>query len=353
MTKSLLEETIAKIGPLDETAQSRARARQDRLTKPQGSLGRLEDLGVQVAAITGQIRPVIEEKLAFTFCGDHGVVAEGVSAYPAEVTPQMVFNFSAGGAAISALSRWAGAKTVVVDIGVAAPLDNCDNILHRKVRTGTDNIAHGPAMSAGEAVAALETGIRVFQERWGGRPALVALGEMGIANTTSASAITSVMTARPPAEVTGRGTGVVDDRLAHKIKIVQQALEVNRPNPKDGLDVLAKVGGMEIGGMAGTMLAAAASRVPIIIDGFICGAAALIADALQPRCRDYMIAGHCSMEPGHRILLSHLNLTPILDLNMRLGEGSGAVLAMPIVEAACRILAEMATFEDAGVSEKL
>ncbi len=350
---SLLQQTIAAIGPLHAGVQAEARARQDTLTKPPGSLGRLEDLAVQVAAITGQTTPVIEEKLVFTFCGDHGVTAEGVSAFPSEVTPQMVYNFARGGAAICVLARCAGAKPVIVDVGVAAPLDDCAGILHRKVRLGTANAAQGPALTREEAVAALEVGIRTFEESWSGRPALLALGEMGIGNTTPASAITAAITGKTPAQVTGRGTGVDDGRLAHKCTVVSRMLEVNRPDSMDGLDVLATVGGLEIGAMAGAMLAAAANRVPVVLDGFICGAAALIAAQLAPLCRDYLIAGHCSVEPGHRAVLAHLGLAPVLDLNLRLGEGTGATLALPVIEAACRLAAEMATFGDAGVSGKL
>lgn len=348
----LLEETIQKIGRLDEGARAAARARQETLTKPPGSLGRLEDLAVQVAAITGQSIPVIEEKWVFTFCGDHGVTAEGVSAFPSEVTPQMVRNFARGGAAINVLARWAGARIVVVDVGVADPLEGCSGIRRYKVRPGTANMAVGPALAREEAVASLEVGIRTFEESWCGKTALLALGEMGIGNTTAASAITAAITGHAPAEVTGRGTGVDAARLAHKCAVVQRALEVNQPDPKDGLDVLAKVGGLEIGAMAGAMLAGAAHRVPVILDGFICGSAALIATLLAPRCCDYLIAGHCSSEPGHRVILDHLGLKPILDLNLRLGEGTGAVLALSLVEAACRLAAEMATFAEAGVSGK-
>ncbi len=346
----LLQATIARIEPVDENARAAARARQDSLTKPPGSLGRLEELAVQVAAITGRATPTIEERLVFTFCGDHGVVAEGVSAFPGEVTPQMVRNFTQGGAAINVLARWAGARSVVVDVGVAVPLEDCPGVLPRKVRPGTANLAQGPALTRAEAVAALEVGIRTFAETWSGRPALLALGEMGIGITTPAAAIAAAITGLPPAEVTGRGTGVDDARLAHKCAVIQRALDLNRPDASDGLDVLAKVGGLEIAAMAGAMLAGAAHRVPVVLDGFICGAAALVAAALAPRARDYFIAGHCSVEPGHRAVLAHLGLKPVVELDLRLGEGTGATLAIPIIDAACRLLAEMATFAEAGVA---
>ncbi len=348
----LLEQTLSRIGPLSEEAMAAARARQDRLTKPQGSLGRLEDLSVQVAGITGNPRPRLKHKAVIVAAGDHGVAAEGVSAYPQEVTAQMVYNFLRGGAAINVLARHVGARVVVVDAGVAAELEPHPQLRIRKIAPGTGNIARGPAMSREQAIQALELGISLVQDELNRGLDIVATGDMGIANTTPAAAIAAAITGLPPAQVTGRGTGVDDERLAHKIAVVERALEVNRPDPRDGVDVLAKVGGFEIGTLAGVVLGAASHRIPVVIDGFISTAAALIAGVLSPQAVAYCIAGHVSAEAGHRAMLRHLGLEPLLDLDMRLGEGTGAVLAMNIVEAACKILDEMATFEEAGVSEK-
>jgi len=347
-----LEEIIGCIGPLSEEAMAAARARQDRLTKPQGSLGRLEELSVQVAGITGNPRPVIREKAVIVVAGDHGVAAEGVSAYPQEVTAQMVYNFLRGGAGINVLARHVGARVTVVDAGVAVDLQPHPALKIRKMGYGTGNIACGPAMSREQAVQALEVGIALVAEERSHGLDIVAPGDMGIANTTPATAIAAAVTGLPPAAVAGRGTGLDDAGLARKIAVVEQALRVNRPNPRDGVDLLAKVGGFEIGVIAGIILGAAAYRVPVVIDGFISTAGALIAAALAPQVTAYCIAAHNSSEPGHRAMLEHLKLTPLLDLKMRLGEGTGAALAMSLVEAACKVLNEMATFAEAGVSER-
>lgn len=347
-----LQETIARIGPLSTSAMEAARARQDRLTKPQGSLGRLEDLSVQVAGITGNPRPAIRHKAVIVVAGDHGVAAEGVSAYPQEVTAQMVYNFLRGGAAINVLARHIGARVVVVDAGVAADLEPHPALKIRKIGYGTASIARGPAMTREQAIQALETGVALVEEELSQGLDIVAPGDMGIANTTPAAAIAAAVTGLPPAEVTGRGTGVDDDGLARKIAVVEGALAVNRPDPKDGVDLLAKIGGFEIGVIAGIILGAAAHRIPVVLDGFICTAGALVAAAVAPAVTAYCIAGHNSVERGHRAMLDHLGLKPLLDLNMRLGEGTGAVLAMGLVEAACKILDEMATFAEAGVSER-
>jgi nicotinate-nucleotide--dimethylbenzimidazole phosphoribosyltransferase len=330
-----------------------ARARHDTLTKPQGSLGRLEALSIQLAGITGQARPQIRHKAIITMAGDHGVVAEGVSAYPQEVTPQMVQNFLAGGAAINVLARHVGARVVVVDIGVAAQLEPHAGLVVKKVAAGTRNMAQGPAMSREEARQALEAGIQVLEEELARGLDVVGTGDMGIGNTTPSSAITAVFSGRPVMEVTGRGTGLNDDQLRHKAKVIQRALNVNRPDPSDALGVLAKVGGLEIGGLAGVILGAAAHRVPVVIDGFISGAAALIACGLSTEAREYIVPAHRSVEMGHRVMLEHLGLVPLLDLDLRLGEGTGAALGISIVEAASKILAEMATFSEAKVSEAL
>ncbi len=347
-----LQELIAAIPPLDTEAMRQAAARQDMLTKPQGSLGRLERLSIQVAGITGNPRPRIVHKVITTMAGDHGVVEEGVSAFPQEVTPQMVYNFLRGGAAINVLARHVGARVVVVDMGVAADLEPHPELVDRKVARGTNNIARGPAMTREQAEQAILNGAAVVEAELAQGLDILGTGDMGIGNTTPSAAIAAAITGRAPGEIVGRGTGVDDAGLARKVAAVQRALAVNRPDPYDGLDVLAKVGGFEIGGLAGAMLAAAAHRRPVVVDGFISTAAALIAVTLAPQVRPYLIAAHRSQEKGHRIMLEWLGLEPVLDLDLRLGEGTGAALAIGVVEAACKVLDEMATFAEAGVSEK-
>lgn len=347
---SLLEQTIQSIQPLDAAAMDAARARQNRLTKPPGSLGRLEAISIQVAGITGQERPVIGDKVVITCAGDHGVVAQGVSAYPQEVTPQMVHNFLGGGAAINVLARHVGARVVVVDAGVAADFDPQPGLAVKKVAHGTADMTQGPAMSSEQTVQAIEAGIEVVRNEITRGATLIATGDMGIGNTTPSSAIVSAITGLPVAQVTGRGTGIDDARLAHKVAVIEKALAVNRPDPDDALDVLSKVGGFEIGAIAGVILGAVARRVPVVIDGFISTAGALIAGGLAPLACDYMIAAHDSVEIGHKAMLDHLCLVPCLDFDLRLGEGTGAALVLSVVEAACKILDEMATFESAGVS---
>ena len=349
----LVDRTVGRILPLDEPAMAAARARQANLTKPAGSLGRLEELAAQLAGIYGDPAPRIGRKGVILAASDHGVVAEGVSAYPQEVTPAMVLNFLTGGAAINVLARHANAEIVVVDAGVAADLPPHPALRSAKIGRGTANIAAGPAMSPPQAVECLETGIRAAQEQIDGGVTLLAGGDMGIGNTTPASAITAAVTGADPAAVTGRGTGLDDAGLARKTAVVERALAVNRPDPADGLDTLAKVGGFEIGVLAGVMLAAAAGRCPLVVDGFIAGSAALIAGVIAPAARPRFIAAHQSAEPGHRLALEWLGLPPLLDLGLRLGEGTGAALAMPIIEAAARCLSEMATFAEAGVAQKL
>ncbi|NOZ27703.1 MAG: nicotinate-nucleotide--dimethylbenzimidazole phosphoribosyltransferase [Chloroflexi bacterium] len=349
----MIMERIHGITPPNEEAMDAARARQTTLTKPAGSLGRLEDLSVQLAGITGQCPPPIPtRKAVLVFAGDHGVVAQGVSAFPQEVTPQMVLNFLRGGAAINVLARQANARVVVVDAGVAANIPPADGLIQGKIAPGTADFTMGPAMTREQATAALELGARVAQEEIERGLDLLACGDMGIGNTTPSAAITSVITGATPREVTGPGTGIDPDALEHKIQVIEAAIARNRPNPNDGLDVLSKVGGYEIGAIAGAMIAAGAARVPVVVDGFIATAGALIACTLAPGLRPYLIAGHRSQEPGHDIALAHLGLEPLLDLRLRLGEGTGAVLAFHIVEAAARIINEMATFAEAGVSER-
>jgi len=349
---SRISETVAAIRPLDATAMQSARERQNVLTKPQGSLGRLEEISIQVAGIQGRPRPDVSSKAVFVMAGDHGCVAEGVSAYPQEVTPQMVANFARGGAAINVLARHVGVRVVVVDMGVAGECSD-SQVITRKIGRGTRNFAVGPAMSVEEARRCVDTGIELFEAELARGLDLVGTGDMGIGNTTPSAAIIAAFTGRSPAEVTGRGTGIDDKRLATKVSVIERALATNKPDPSDALDVLAKIGGFEIGGLAGVIIAAAAHRVPVVIDGVISSAAALIATGLAPRSRDYLIAGHKSVEPGHGAALDHMRLAPVLDLGLRLGEGTGGVLAMSLVEAAVKTLNEMATFSDAGVSEAL
>jgi len=340
------------IPALDEAAMTAARQRQRRLIKPPGSLGRLEELSVQLAGITCRSVPVLREKAVVVMAADHGVTAEGVSAYPAEVTAQMVMNFLAGGAAINALARQAGARVVVVDMGVAAPVESNPGLLDRKIAHGTGNIARGPAMAREQAEAAVAVGQDLMKDLAQQGVDLVGLGDMGIGNTTTASALTAALTGVKVPTVVGRGTGVDDAGLARKMAVVERALAVNRPDPSDPMGTLAKVGGFEIAGLVGVVLGAAASRVPVLVDGFITAAASLVAARLEPEVRPYLIASHRSVEVGHRVILDELGLEPLLELELRLGEGTGAALAMHIIEAATRILAEMATFEDAGVSDR-
>ena len=348
----LLKEIISKIDKIDNSLSEETQKRLDNLTKPQGSLGRLEDLAKQIVEITKTRNPKLKHKVIFTMAGDHGVVENNVSAFPQEVTPQMVYNFLNGGAGINVLARHVGARVVIVDMGVACDLKNNPSLIIKKVNHGTRNMTKGPAMSKGEANKTNENGIEVFKEELANGIDIVGTGDMGIGNTTPSSAIVAAITGRNVEEVTGRGTGIDDKTLAGKIAAIKEALKVNKPNPKDGIDILSKVGGFEIGGLTGVILAAAANRVPVVIDGFISGAAALIASTLEPKVKDYMIAAHCSVERGHKIALEFLGLKPVLDLNLRLGEGTGAALAMNIIEAGTKILNEMATFDSAGVSEK-
>lgn len=347
-----LQEAIRRIEPLDEAAMRAARERQDQLTKPAGSLGRLEALSVQIAGITGQPRPLLPRKAVIVMAGDHGIVAEGVSAYPQEVTPQMVLNFLRGGAAINVLSRRAGARVVVVDVGVAAEIPPADGLLSLKVARGTRNFAAGPAMTRGEAVKAIEVGLAAVEAEHRKGLDLVATGDMGIGNTTPSSALVAVLSGRPVADVVGRGTGVDDAGLARKMRAIEQGIEVNRPDRSDPLDVLAKVGGLEIAGLVGVILGAAALRLPVVIDGFISGAAALVAAGICPEVKPYLVPSHRSVEVGHRAVFEALGLQPLFDLEMRLGEGTGAAVAMHLIDDALAILDEMATFAEAGVTDK-
>jgi len=349
-----LEKTIQSIAALDTAAIAKATERQAQLTKPAGSLGLLEDVSIQMAGITGELDPPLDKKHVVVMAGDHGVTAEGVSAFPAEVTPQMVYNFLNGGAAINALAQHVGANVTVVDMGIAAPIESdAPNFLDRKIAPGTQNIAVGAAMSREQARQAIETGIAVVEHlRATNGLNLLITGDMGIGNTTPSSAIAATFTDISPAEATGRGTGIDDDGLQRKIAVIERALAANQPDSADPLGVLAKGGGFEIGGIAGLILGAAAQRIPVIVDGFISTAGALIAAGLAPNAKNYMFSGHNSVEIGHRAMLDYLGLTPLLDLHFRLGEGTGAVLAAFLVESAVRALNDMATFAEAAVSEK-
>ena len=341
------------IPPIDSESAKQAQIRQGNLTKPVGSLGRLEDISIRLAGMKADPLPDVSRKAVIVMAADHGVALEGVSAFPAEVTLQMVLNFLAGGAAVNVLARQAGASVTIVDIGVASDFDpSLPGLLHRKVARGTRNMAKGPAMTHAEAEAALACGMDVIAEIAEKGIDLIATGDMGIGNTTPSSAIVAVMTGLPVANVTGRGTGIDDNALTHKIKVIEQAIVFNRPDPSDAFDVLCKVGGLEIAGLAGVMIGAAAHRIPVVVDGFISTAAAMIAVGLVPDVRHYLFCSHQSVEIGHRAMHKHLDLAPLLDLNLRLGEGTGAVLAFHLIEAAARILREMATFAEAGVSDK-
>jgi len=347
----LLTSTIEIIKPLDKAAMDVVRTRQDTLTKPAGSLGRLEELSIQLAGIQGKTTPSIEKKAMITMAGDHGVVDEKVGNWPREVTAQMVQNFLRGGAGINVLARQVGAKIVFVDMGVASDLKPDPQLIVRKVGYGTKNMCLGPAMTVEQAIKAIETGINIVGGEADKGLDIVGTGDMGIGNTTASSAIFAAMTGKPAHGVTGRGTGLTDEQLAHKVDVIERALKVNNPNPSKPLEVLAKVGGFEIGGLVGVMLGAASRHIPVVIDGFISGAAALIATALSPEVKEYIIAAHVSAEAGHPAMLQHMGLKPLLNLDMRLGEGTGAALGIFLAEAAARTLNEMATFAEAGVSE--
>jgi nicotinate-nucleotide--dimethylbenzimidazole phosphoribosyltransferase len=347
---SLISETLEQITPLEKHFFDFAQQRLDSLTKPRGSLGRLEEFAQQFVAITGQKMPLLPPKAVFTFAADHGVTEEGVSAFPREVTRQMVINFLHGGAGINVLARHAGAEVVVVDIGVDSDFECHKGLVHRKVMRGTKNFTKQPAMTKEEAVRCLEVGIELANEYAAKGFGMFGTGEMGIGNTTPSSAIVSVMADVPAAAVTGRGSGISEAMRLNKMRVIEAGIALHRPNPSDAIDVLSKLGGAEIGGIAGLIIGAAANRIPVVIDGFISTAGALIAFGLQPSVRDYLFAAHQSVEVGHTAALDKLGLTPILDLDLRLGEGTGAALAMLIIEGGLKIYREMATFVEAGVS---
>ncbi|MEA1940021.1 MAG: nicotinate-nucleotide--dimethylbenzimidazole phosphoribosyltransferase [Candidatus Caldatribacteriota bacterium] len=348
-----IEAIIQNIKPINFKLMEKAQDKLDKLTKPQGSLGKLEDFAKKIVGISGSLNPVIKRKVIFVMAGDHGVVEERVSAFPQEVTFQMVYNFIREGAAINVLAKHIGAEVKVVDIGVAKDFPLEKGLIIKKVAHGTNNITKGPAMSRDEAEKAIIAGIEVFEDEFNKKKIdIIGLGEMGIANTTSTSAIVACLTETDVEEVTGSGTGIDEDQLKNKIRVIKQAIEVNYPDPEDGLDVLSKIGGFEIGGLTGCILAAASHRVPIVIDGFISCASALIAIKLAPLAKDYIFASHNSVEKGHEIALKYIGKSPMFDLKMRLGEGTGATLGISFIEAGIKILTQMATFADAGVDNK-
>ena len=347
-----LTEVLNQICDVDMEVAARTQRRLDRLTKPQGSLGRLEQLAVQYCAITSERKPSVPHGRVYTFAADHGVVDEGVSAYPRDVTAQMVLNFLRGGAGVNVLARHAGVEVRVVDIGVAHDFGSVAGLINRKLLMGTRNMVQGEAMNRRTVEEALEIGIELASEAVKEGVTLIGTGEMGIGNTTASAAITAVITGASVEQVTGLGTGIDELGRTRKISVIERALARHEPNADDPIDVLAKIGGLEIAGMAGLMLGAAAARIPVVLDGFIAGAAALIAGGLQPRSVQYMIASHRSVERGHRLVLETLGLEPLFDLDLRLGEGTGACLGMSLVQAAAKILTEMATFSEAGVSER-
>ncbi len=361
-----VSKTLNKILPVDSAFYEIAQKRLDSLTKPLGSLGRLEEFARRLVAITEKPMPLLDKKVIFTFAGDHGVADEGVSAFPKEVTSQMVFNFLNGGAGINVLARHAGAEVVVVDIGVDYDFETVGAglalpsasefvlpLVSKKVVKGTKNIRKGPAMTREEAEKCINVGIELAEEFAKKGYRIFGTGDMGIANTTPSSAIASLLTGRSVSEVTGKGTGIGDDALKNKVKVIGDALSLNNPDLNDPVDVLAKIGGAEIGGIAGLIIGAAANRVPVVIDGFISTAGALIAYCIEPKTKDYMFAAHKSVETGHTAMLEKIGLRPVLDLDLRLGEGTGAALAMLMIEAGLKIYKEMATFGEAGVSDEV
>jgi nicotinate-nucleotide--dimethylbenzimidazole phosphoribosyltransferase len=346
-----LQEVLKKIQPVDTSRANEIQAQLDNLTKPQGSLGRLEELAKKYCLITGKNKPGIKNKIIFTFAGDHGVTEEDISAFPKEVTTQMVYNFIRGGAGVNVLAKHVGARVIVVDMGVDHQFEPIEGLEIKKIGRGTRNMTKGAAMTRDEAERAVLAGVELVEKYRAGLD-ILGTGDMGIGNTTPSSAIVSVITGTDPEKVTGRGTGIDDRSLRNKVTVIKKAIAVNSPDPGDALDVLAKVGGFEIAGIAGLVIGAALYKIPVVVDGFISTAGALIAAEMNPLVKGYIIAAHQSVEIGHRKMLEHLEQIPLLDLNLRLGEGTGAALGISLVEAGVKMLAEMATFADAGVAEK-
>jgi nicotinate-nucleotide--dimethylbenzimidazole phosphoribosyltransferase len=349
----ILEQALEKIRPLDRAVEREAQNRLDSLTKPHGSLGRLEELAQRIACIQNQVPPRLGRKLLWVFAADHGITDEGVSAYPKAVTAQMTYNFLRGGAAINVLARHHGVEVEVVDMGVDHDFPLLKGLRDCKVRRGTNNFTRAGAMTREEAVQSIETGIRLVEEAARDDIFLLGTGDMGIGNTSSAAAILCALTDAAARSVVGRGTGIDDATWERKVRAIEGGLKLNRPESHDPLDVLAKLGGFEIGAIIGMILGGAAFRIPVVLDGFISCAAALLACRLSPHVKEILFASHLSVEPGHMPMLIELKTTPLLDLRMRLGEGTGACLAMGLIEAAVKVLREMATFESAGVQEKI
>jgi len=347
-----LQKVLNDIRPLKKDYLEKAKLRLNSLTKPVESLGRLEIIAQQYTAIREDLNPSIRRKMIFTFAGDHGVVEEGVSAYPREVTVQMVLNMLSGGAAVNVLARHVGAEVVVVDIGVDHDFEPAEGFIIKKVGYGTKNFTKGPAMTHAEALQSIRTGMELADEYAERGVDIIGTGEMGIGNTTPSSAILSVFTGLKAEEVTGRGTGIDDEGLQKKASIIEKAISMNRPDPENPMDVLAKVGGFEIGGIAGLIIGCVAHRIPVVVDGFISTAGAMIAVAMNPTINEYLFYSHLSSEAGHKQMLEKLGQKPVLNLDMRLGEGTGAAIAMSVIEAAVKVMTEMATFESAGVDGK-
>lgn len=345
----VLKETLQKIGELNREAMRKSKNRVDNLIKPKGSLGRLEEIVVQLAGITGEIFPRVDNKAVIVMAGDHGVYEEGVAPDLQILTAMQACNFPKGITGVCALAKQAKADVVTVDVGVAVDLEE-PRVINRKIKYGTDNMAKGAAMTREEAIKALEVGIEIATEEIKKGRNLLTTGEMGIGNTTPSAAIVSVLGDYDPHEIAGRGAGLPVEKLVHKANVIKRAIEINKPDRKDGIDILSKVGGLEIGAMAGVMLAGAANRVPVVVDGFIATAAALLACTIEPRVKNYLFASHFSMEKGAAKASALLGLKPMLDMDMRLGEGTGAVLTFNIIESAVFMNNEMITFEEAGIA---
>ena len=349
---NLLEKTINNTEEPDRKSYDAARERLRQQARPAGSLGLLEEVGARLAGIFGTLDVRLKNKIVVTCAGDHGICEEGVSLFPSEVTPQMVYNFVNDGASINVLARHAGARVCVADLGVNHDFEPDLPIFHKKVRKGTSNFAKGPAMTREEAIGSVEAGIEIVEELFQEGPVdILGTGDMGIGNTTPSTAIIAVYSKLPVSSLVGRGTGVDDSGLERKINAIETGIKVNRPDPSDPLDVLSKIGGFEIGGLAGLVIGAAAHRIPVICDGLISTAGALLACEISPVARQYLFAGHNSVETGHRFMLDFLNLEPLLDLKFRLGEGTGAALAMELMDAATRILFEIKTFDEVAITD--
>lgn len=350
---NFIQDTLDAIKPISVHRLQSAQAHLDSLTKPPGSLGLLEDIAIKYAAIRDTEQPIINKKSVVVFAADHGVTEEGISAYPAQVTPQMVQNFLNGGAAVNVLARQQNAEVMVVDIGVNHRFTAHPKLLDRKIALGTRNMAKEPAMTQSEAEEAIAIGIQISAQLAENDVDLIATGEMGIGNTTASSAIFSVISGLPIHQVTGRGTGIDDKTLNKKISVISRAIDLHSPNPNDAIDILTKVGGFEIAGIVGLILGASSKNIPIVVDGLISGAGASLAIKMNPSIKDYIFSSHRSAEPGHKVFFDLLQSPPLFDLKMRLGEGTGAVLAFNLIEAAVKIYSEMATFQSAGISDNI